>query len=267
MTTGGLGETDFGHQRVIGGASRGFYRDLGTYYGRDEEWKFEPSAAQNVMDGYAKTEGIEVRRFAFLAGVEMDGRKIQSVTMLGGLRVRARVFVDATYEGDLLARAGVSFHVGREANSIYGETIGGVQVRDKHQFSHPVDPYVTPGDPSSGILPHIFEGDCARDGSGDGKIQAYNFRVCMTDDPELKIEWQCPEGFDEHGYELARRWFSSDKDPYNDQLPGANGLIRKFDALGQRTASVCRATSSLKRATGRINFMCAKRGAWCRIMC
>ena len=235
MTTGGLGWTDYGHQAVIGGAARAFYRDLGAFYGKDEEWLFEPHAAQKVIDNYAREAGIEVRRNQFLASVEMNGQTIVSVTMLGGLRVRAKMWMDATYEGDLLARAGVSFHIGRESNRVYGETINGVQVHPKHQFSHPVDPFVVAGDPSSGVLPGIFEGDCAPQGSGDGKIQAYNFRVCMTDDPELKMNWECPEGFDERDFELARRWFRTDKDAYNDQLPATNGVVRKFDVLSPRT--------------------------------
>ena len=240
MTTGGLGLTDFGKQGVIGGLSRQFYRDLGTFYGRDEEWLFEPHAAQSVMDGYIEKFQIPVRYQQFLHAVEMDGQRIQTVTMLGGLKVRAKLFMDCTYEGDLLAHAGVSFHVGREANRVYGETINGVQLRDKHQFSHAVDPYVEAGNPQSGVLPDIIERDAAPDGSGDGKIQAYNFRVCMTDDPDLKNQWQKSVGFRELDYELARRWFNAEKDNYNDQLPNyANhpaGVPKKFDVLTQRTA-------------------------------
>ena len=240
MTTGGLGETDAGKKDVIGGMARQFYRDLGAFYGRDEEWHFEPHAAQSVMDGTIEQHDIAVRYQQFLHGVEMDGLKIRAVTMLGGLRVRARLFLDCTYEGDLLAQAGVSYHVGRESNSVYGETINGVQLREKHQFSHAVDPYVEAGDPTSGVLPGIFERDCAPDGSGDDKIQAYNFRVCMTNDPDLKVAWQKPAGFRDLDYELARRWFNADKDDYNDPLPNyagrPQGIPKKFDVLTQRTA-------------------------------
>lgn len=100
--------------------------------------------------------------------------------------MEAKVFIDATYEGDLMAKAGVSYTTGREGNDVYGETLNGVQVRNTHQFSHAVDPYVRKGDPSSGLLPYVETEDLsARQGTGDGRVQAYCFRMCMTDDPTL----------------------------------------------------------------------------------
>ena len=248
MTTGGLGETDYGKKHVIGGMSRQFYRDLGKHYGREEEWKFEPSAARAVIEGYVKDAGVPVRYRQYLDAVAMDGQRITAVRMLGGLTVRAKVFVDATYEGDLMAKAGVSFHVGREANSVYGETINGVQVRHTHQFSHVVDPYVKPGDPSSGTLPFVNQQAAAPEGSGDGRLQAYNFRVCMTDDPALKVAWQKPAGYDPAQYELARRWFNGEKDDYNEQLKDWHGkptdVVRKFDILTQKTKGGHRKTDT-----------------------
>ncbi len=240
MTTGGLGWTDSGKKDVIGGASRQFYRDLGKHYGKEEEWLFEPKIAQQVIDGYVRDANVPVHHRCFIATANMsgDGQRIQSVRMVGGLVVKARMFIDATYEGDLLALAGVRYHVGREANSVYGETINGVQTHPKHQFSHPVDPYIKPGDPSSGTLPWINQRDAGPNGAGDHRIQAYNFRICMTDDPTLRIAWQKPEDYDPLNYELTRRWFNAEKDAYNDQLPNyegrPEGLIRKFDVL-QRT--------------------------------
>lgn len=233
MTTGGLGETDFGNKQVIGGMSRQFYRDLGKHYGREEEWKFEPHVAQKIIDGYARDAGVNVRFRQYLDAVEMDGRRIRSIRLLGGLRVRASVFIDATYEGDLLAKAGVTFTVGREPNSAYGETINGVQVRATHQFSHPIDPYVKEGDPRSGTLPFVNQQEAAPEGSGDGRVQAYNFRVCMTDDPANQVAWQRPEGFDPSLYVLATRWFNSEKDEYNEQVGKGRQPhdICKFDRL------------------------------------
>lgn len=237
MTTGGLGETDYGKKDVIGGMAGQFYRDLGTFYGRDEEWKFEPHAAAAVIDGYVKAHDILVYRRQFLERVQMDGQRIRSVLMLGGLVVRAKMFIDATYEGDLMAQAGVTYTVGREANSVYGETINGVQIRSTHQFSSPVDPYVREGDPTSGVLPFVNERAAAPAGSGDGRVQAYNFRICMTDDPALKVDWWRPESFDPRQYELARRWFDSPKDEYNELLGfQPPHLLRKFDVLTQRTS-------------------------------
>lgn len=248
VTTGGLGCTDFGKKHVIGGRARQFYRDLGRFYGKDEEWLFEPHAARAVLDGYIQQAGVPVRYRQFLDTVQKDDKSIRQIRLLGGLVVSARVFVDATYEGDLLAKAGGRYALGREANDVYGETINGVQVQNKHQFSHPVDPYNTPGDPTSGTLPGINQQDAAPEGSGDHRIQAYNFRVCMTDDPDLKIAWERPDNFQERDYELARRWFNSDKDAYNDQLPNdpkrPQNLIRKFDVLGARTPGGHRKTDT-----------------------
>lgn len=247
MTTGGLGETDFGKKHVIGGMSRQFYRDLGAWYGREEEWKFEPKAAAAVFDRYIKENDIPVRFRQFLDAVTMENNRIASIRLLGGLVVRAAYFMDCTYEGDLMAKAGVSTHVGRESNAVYGETINGVQVRDKHQFTLPVDPYVVPGNPRSGTLPGVRQQDLPPEGSGDGCLQAYNFRMCMTDDPELRIDWEKPGGYDDAEYELARRWLAHPCDDYNALIPpGADPSEppRKFDVLGQRTAGGHRKTDT-----------------------
>ncbi|MBC2600322.1 FAD-dependent oxidoreductase, partial [Puniceicoccus vermicola] len=244
MTTSGLGWTDFGRKGVIGGMSRQFYNDLGKYYGLEgTAWTFEPKAAQAVIDSYAAHPLISVYHKQFLQKVETDSERIVSIHMLGGLQAKAAYFMDCTYEGDLYAKAGVSYTVGREANSVYGETINGVQVRPKHQFSHPVDPYVVEGDPSSGVLPWINEAEPDPEGSGDHKIQAYNFRVCMTDDPDLKVDWVKPESFREIDHELARRWFNTDTDEYNAHLPNPknrnlddpDSILRKFDVMDART--------------------------------
>lgn len=241
MTTGGLGWTDFGKKHVIGGAARQFYRDLGRWYGlREEEWQFEPKAATAVFDQYLRDSGIPVRLCQFLDQAEQQDGRITSIRLLGGLEVRASWFMDATYEGDLLAKAGVSYHLGRESNAVHGETINGTQIREKHQFTHPVDPYRVPRDPRSGTLPGIRQQECPPEGSGDACIQAYNFRVCMTDDPDLRIPWEKPDGFDDREYELARRWFACPQDDYNallhDDEPGAE-IPAKFDVLRPRTAN------------------------------
>ncbi len=240
MTSGGLGCTDFGKKAVIGGMSRQFYRDLGAVNGKEEEWMFAPHVAQEVLERYIKQAGVAVHTHQFLDAVEIADGRIASVRMLGGLIVKARMFIDATYEGDLMAKAGVRYTLGREANGVYGETINGVQVRAHHQFSHFVDPYIKPGDPSSGTLPYIEQQDAAPNGSGDFRLQAYNFRVCMTDDPKLKVAWEKPADFRDLDFELVRRWFNAEMDSYNDQLPNYDGrhpeLIKKFDVLGERTA-------------------------------
>ncbi|MDA1087121.1 MAG: FAD-dependent oxidoreductase [Verrucomicrobia bacterium] len=247
MTTGGLGWTDFGHKEAIGGLSRRFYADLGAHYGKEEEWQFEPHVAQAVTDAWLQAHDVRVLRGQYLEGVELDAsvRKIRRIGLFGGLKVEAKQFVDATYEGDLMAAAGVSFTVGRESNATYGETVNGIQVRSLHQFNPPVDPYVIPGVANSGLLPQVENVDQrAHAGKGDKRIQAYCFRMCMTDDPALKIDWEKPGGYDPLEYELARRWFNSDKDEYNDQMAGQRLVPAKFDIFPNRTPGAYRKTDT-----------------------
>ena len=149
---------------------------------------------------------------------------------MGGLTVRARGFLDCSYEGDLMARAGCSYTVGRESNSVYQETLNGAQVRDKHQFSHPIDPYITPGEPTSGPLPYVESCEAPAVGAGDHRLQAYCFRICMTDDPSLRADWPEPAHYEPTSYELVLRWLHSEKDAYNQTLK-ADGEFWKFDRL------------------------------------
>ncbi|HEV7298678.1 MAG TPA: FAD-dependent oxidoreductase [Tepidisphaeraceae bacterium] len=247
LTTGGLGETDFGRKHVIGGFSREFYRAAGKHYGLEEEFKFEPHVASAVFEAMLKEHQIDVRPCQFIDRAETQGGRIIAVTMLGGLRVEASVFIDATYEGDLLAKAGVSYFVGREDNSVYGETLSGVQVTKTHQFSHPVDPYVKPGDSASGLLPYIVNEDLNKSiGKGDKRVQAYCFRMCMTNDPSLRIAWEKPEGYDPAQYVLAARWFAGEKDDYNDLLSSTRPEWnpRKFDKFPNKTPGGFRKTDT-----------------------
>ncbi len=235
LTTGGLGATDIGNKRAIGGISREFYGGIFRYYSDPTKWKqqtreqyfakrphgnaenedtmwtFEPHAATEVYDAMLKAAGERVKivfgeRLDLKKGVVKDGARIVKIVMESGREFSGKVFIDATYEGDLMAKAGVSYHVGREANSVYGETLNGVQVghAKSHQFSVKVDPYVKPGDPSSGLLPGI-ERDPGVEFSGDRKVQAYNFRMCTTDVPENRRDWEKPANYDERWFELALR--------------------------------------------------------------
>ena len=243
MTSGGLGWTDFGRKYVIGGLSRTFYAEVGKHYGLDEEWQFEPRVAEAVYERWVKTHGVDVRFCQYLDTVQIDGRRITSISCLGGLRVTARIFMDCSYEGDLMGATGVSYHVGRESNAVYGETLNGIQVQDKHQFGLAVDPYLIEGDPASGLLPQIEDIDLTQmQGEGDHRVQAYCFRMCMTDDPALKIDWQKPATFDPARYVLATRWFNTvgDEDTGNHSAfpkehVRENGVPGKFDILPNRT--------------------------------
>jgi len=242
MTSGGLSWTDFGKQYAIGGMSLEFYKRCGKHYGQEFEWRFEPRVALKVLEDWLAETDVQLFHEQFLDTAQMPGKRIASITMLGGMTVNASMFVDATYEGDLLAKAGVSYTVGREGNEAYGETYNGIQIPLHHQFSHPVDPYVVEGDPASGLLPNVIANDQSQQiGQGDKRIQAYNFRICMTDDPAIKIDWEKPAQFDESQYVLASRWLNGEKDQYGEHLTdktvGGAPLARKFDILTPRTAN------------------------------
>ena len=236
LTTGGLGATDIGNKKAIGGLSREFYTGIAKYYADDTKWvhqtreayfskrphgnaadegtmwTFEPHVATAVYDLMLKAAGDKVtvvygERLDLRKGVVKDGTRIVKIVMESGREFTGKVFIDATYEGDLMAKAGVSYHVGREANATYGETLNGVQtaLAKAHQFVKGVDPYVKAGDPASGLLPDIEQTPIAPEGSGDRKVQAYNFRMCTTDVPENRRAWEKPANYDERWFELAIR--------------------------------------------------------------
>lgn len=226
LTAGGLGWTDYGRQQAIGGLSRDFYRRVGAKYGREVEWQFEPHVAAEVFADLVREHRVEVIHRQYIAGIQRSGTRISSVRFLGGLDVHARQFIDATYEGDLMALAGVPFTVGRESNGQYGETLNGVQVHPKHQFDRPVDPYRIPGKPDSGLLPGIDPDPLAATGSGDARVQAYNFRMCLTDDPAIRVPFAKPAGYDPAWYELLARVL---------EAGWGSELFAKFDRLCVRS--------------------------------
>jgi hypothetical protein len=213
LSAGGLGCSDFGRKQVIGGMAREFYQRVGMAYGvagGGEEWNFEPHIAEQVFEemiteAWTVSE-VKVFKTQLLKSVAMEsgGKRIASITMLSGLTVAAKVFIDCSYEGDLMAMAKVSYHVGRESNATYGETLNGAQVRNKHQFDRPVSPYKAAGDASSGLLPGI-EAKPPVIGAGDKRVQAYNFRLCLTQDPANRIAYEKPEGYTAETYELLAR--------------------------------------------------------------
>jgi glycine/D-amino acid oxidase-like deaminating enzyme len=240
LTTGGLGATDIGNKAAIGGVSLEFYRRVARHYAQDGAWKlearedyftkrgsgqtraanlsdaaasmwtFEPHVADQVFAAMLKEAGIQPRLKERLKSVRMGGGRIAEFTTDSGHRYRAAVFIDATYEGDLMAKAGVSFHVGREANAVYGETLNGVRAQTPHhQFIVPVDPYRVPGDPSSGLLPFIQPGDGGVPGSGDAKVQAYNYRLCFTTNAANRMPLTAPRGYKPAQYELLARYLEA----------------------------------------------------------
>lgn len=239
LTTGGLGQTDIGNKPAIGGIAREFYRNIRAHYadttnwkwqkreeyrdsgqtrteeGEDAMWTFEPSAALKVYQDMIAAENIKLvmgERLNRKDGVAKNDNTIMRIEMENGSTYMGRIFIDATYEGDLMAAAGVEYFVGREANSVYEETYNGVQLLDGHQFPEGVDPYVTPGDPASGMLWGISDNTLAEQGSGDDLVQAYNFRICLTDDERNRVPITEPENYDPKRYELLIRLFEAQPD-------------------------------------------------------
>ncbi|MCK0191036.1 FAD-dependent oxidoreductase [Arenibacter sp. F20364] len=253
LSSGGLGFTDTGDKSVIGGLAREFYQRVWNHYSTDEAWVwqkkeeygnkgqgtpamdgenrtmwiFEPHVAEKVFEDWVREEEIQVDRNEWLnreQGVAMKDGKIVSITTLSGKTYSSKIFLDATYEGDLMAAAGVSYHVGREGKEVYGEEWNGVQtgvLHHKHWFQSDISPYRVPGDPSSGLLPRVSGEDPGEKYSGDDKIQAYCFRMCMTNHPENRIPFPKPDDYDPLNYELLARVFET----------GRKDWFEKFDAV------------------------------------
>lgn len=262
LTTGGLGQTDIGNKQAIGGISREFYQHIKEYYGKPDHWKwqgktayldggqtrtgkdedamwtFEPSAALEVYHSMLEQEKIDIRYNQWLdrgQGVTDNGGSIVSLSMESGEVYNGKMFIDATYEGDLMAAAGISYTIGREGNDQYGENLNGVQANDtsltllgtvsangrNHNFVEGVDPYIINGDKSSGVLPYIDENGPGEAGTGDHRVQAYCFRMCLTDHPENRIPFVKPGDYDELNYELLLRNYEAG---FN-QLPWINSKM------------------------------------------
>ncbi|MBR5311887.1 MAG: FAD-dependent oxidoreductase, partial [Clostridia bacterium] len=244
MSVSGLGRTDSGDKRVIGGIAREFYHRIWLHYqdesswvwepkpagfpGMDNRtqtmWKFEPSAAEKVMESFVSECEIPVYRGERLDrenGIVKEGTLLKSITTWSGMTFIGKIFLDATYEGDLLDAAGVSFTVGRESNTQYGETLNGIQTANAvyHQFAGPVDPYMEPGNPESGFLPGLNRDAGGRDGDADRKVQTYCYRLCMTRVPENRVPFEKPEDYEEEDYELLLRDIEAGQVHYHD--PGA----------------------------------------------
>ncbi|HEX7859076.1 MAG TPA: FAD-dependent oxidoreductase [Verrucomicrobiae bacterium] len=242
LTSGGLGFTDTGDKSVIGGLSRDFYHRVWKHYQDPGAWKwqkreeygnkgqgtpaidgaqrtmwiFEPHVAEKVFEDFVREYEIPVHRGEWLdrkSGVKKNGGRIASITTLSGKDYAGRMFIDATYEGDLMAAAGVEYHVGRESTSTYGEKWNGIQTAVLHHRHHfgvlkeKISPYRIPDDPSSGVLPRINPEPPGEYGAGDKKLQAYCYRMCLTDHPENRVPFPKPEGYDPADYELLLRIF------------------------------------------------------------
>jgi len=257
LSAGGLGFTDTGNKTVIGGLARDFYHRLYLHYNNDSAWRwerrsdygnvgqatvaldssyktmwiFEPHAAERIFEQYVTENKLKIVRNEWLdrgkGGVVKKDGKIRQIRTLSGKVYKGKMFIDATYEGDLMAAAGVTYTVGREPNSQYGETFNGVQTgvfHHRHYFQQKVDPYRVPGNPASGLLPEIRSEPPGEKGSGDKRLQAYCFRLCMSTHPDNKLPFPKPEGYDRSRYELLGRVFAA----------GWTDVFSKFDTIPNR---------------------------------
>lgn len=211
LSSGGLGDTDFGDKSVIGGISLDFYKRLGRIYNSQEAvWMFEPKTAIAVFRDWINEYAIEVvtgERLRLKGGVVKKANRITTIRMESGKTFEGRIFMDMSYEGDLMKAADVSYATGRESNQLYGETYNGIQtaVAVKNQLPAGIDPYVIKGVRSSGLLPGVNPDAGGEDGAADDKVQAYCYRMCLTNNPDNRVMVQCPVEYDDRDYELMFR--------------------------------------------------------------
>lgn len=224
MTSGGLGHTDHGRKETIGGMSLEFYRRVGREYGKDIVWYFEPHVAEKVLKQWAAEARVKVyygHRLREVDALKKRGGRIREIYTENGAGFAARVFMDATYEGDLLKRAGASYTVGREGVAQYGESLAGVRPKDRsHQFDFPVS--ATGADKQ--LLPGIQSGPRGELGAADKKVQAYNFRMCLSDDPANQVAIPRPANYNPYRYELWLRWVEGFRKA-NGRLPRLNEML------------------------------------------
>lgn len=224
LSSGGLGYTDIGNKFVVSGIARDFYRRIGTHYGKFEQWIFEPHVAENIFKEYINAAKVDVWYDHRIVSATKTNGAVQQIELENSLNsttaphriVRAKMFIDCSYEGDLMAKAGVPYVIGREDNSQYKETYNGFQLRDKHQFADGIDPYKIKGDPKSGLLWGISSGTTSPQGTGDTKVQTYNFRICLSRDEQNKLPITRPTGYDSTHYELLLRVLEKEPNrPFN----------------------------------------------------
>ncbi len=205
LSSGGLSHTDGGDEQVCGGLAREFYNLTGKR-------NFRPSDAEAAFAQLLAKTSVTVIFNAHLQHVRKAGAAIEAITMEDGLTIRAQQFLDCTYEGDLLARAGVSWHAGRESNSVYGENYNGIRAPGQggHNWPAEISPYRVADDPNSGLLPRITSAT-GQPGDGDERIQAFCFRMWLT--KENPQPFPKPDGYDESEYEVLARLFEAGVNP------------------------------------------------------
>lgn len=220
MVTGGLSASDVAYFPIIGGYARDFYREAAAHYGvhrldKHEDWLSEPKVGEAIFNEWLKKTGVEVHfheRLVEHKGVAKSGLTVRSITTEDGNVWKAKIFADCTYEGDLMAQAGVKYTVGREGTEVYNEDLAGVRVdTPKHQFLWKISPYNDKGK----LMPEVDPGPMGANGQGDKKVQTYNFRLILTNDPANKMPWTKPKGYDSSKFELLAKYLSEWKEHTN----------------------------------------------------
>lgn len=234
MTSSGLGFSDIGNSAILGGLAREFYHRAYQHYQDDHAWEqesksdfanqgqggvalnpktelastFEPKVAEAIFDAMVKEAGVTLvrGRLDLNAGVSKEGTRITAMKLEDGKSIRGKMFIDASYEGDLLAAAGVSFVTGRESNAEFDEKANGITgPQAGNQLPKGIDPYVVEGDPSSGLLPGVNPDMGGPLGESDHRFQAYCFRMVLTDVPENRVPIQKPKNYNSVDYEILFR--------------------------------------------------------------
>ena len=234
LTSSGLGYTDIGNRQILGGISREFYHRLYQHYQNEGAWVqqkkedfpkngqgapafdeetelasvFEPKVAEMVFDRMVAEAGVKMvkGRLDLDQDALMEGQRVTAIRLEDGTRIQGKMFIDASYEGDLMAAAKVTFTVGREANAKYEEVSNAITL-PVHSNNLPdgIDPYRIKGDPDSGLLPGVNPYAQADVGKGDHRLQAFCYRMCLTDAPGNQVPITKPDGYDDADYEILFR--------------------------------------------------------------
>jgi hypothetical protein len=240
MVSGGLGYTDVGKKEVIGGYAYEFYYRVGQHYGmsafgNDVSWLHEPHVAEDVFRQMVAGSGVTLFEHARLLenrGVTKKGTRLTEIRVENGDVFTAQIFVDSSYEGDLMAQSGVTWTYGRESSTQYGESLAGVRDRTPfHQFL--VD--IPARDGRGMLLPEIGAASPPPPGSADQAVQAYNFRMCFSGAAD-RIPFAKPPAYDSHRYQLLARLIEA-RSKAEGSAPALATLL-KIDRLPNGTADV-----------------------------
>lgn len=253
MVTGGLSGTDFGNKKCIGAFALDFYERLGKHYNKPIEWYAEPGVAEQTLNAMLKEQDVPVKfgeRLKEKTGVASADGKISGVTMESGNTYEGKVFIDCSYEGDLMAQAGVKYFVGREGDKRYGETLAGVRERTpKHQF----EVKVKARDENGKLLPGIQDVPKGEAGAEDKKVQAYNFRICMTKRADIKVPFPKPPKYDPAEFKLLAN-FIQETANQTGSFPKVANLMHPLMLQGEKTDTNNRGAFSTDYLGGNWNY-------------